>query len=235
MIAGLQKMTLLDYPGKIACTVFLQGCNFRCPFCHNSGLLSGAPEAPIDPEVLFAFLEKRKGLLDGVCITGGEPTLHPGLGALAKKIKEMGFSLKLDTNGSRPEVLRALCKQGLIDYVAMDIKNAPERYAETAGISGLDLAPIKESIAFLLQGSIDFEFRTTVTAQHHTVADMEIIGRWLERICPERKAEKYFLQPYVDRESVLSGGLSAPDKAQLQAFSDALSFYVHSVKIRGLD
>lgn len=235
MIAGLQKMTLLDYPGKVACTVFLQGCNFRCPFCHNSGLLSGAPEAPVDMATFLSFLEKRKGLLDGVCITGGEPTLHPGLGALAEKIKEMGFLVKLDTNGSRPEVLRALCRQGLLDYVAMDIKNAPENYAETAGISGLDIAPIEESIAFLLQGSIDYEFRTTVTAQHHTVAHMEQIGRWLRALSPERKAEKYFLQPYVDRESVLSGGLSAPEKAQLQAFSQALSFYVHSVKIRGLD
>lgn len=235
MIAGLQKMTLLDYPGRIACTVFLQGCNFRCPFCHNSGLLSGTPEQPVSRETLFSFLEKRRGLLDGVCITGGEPTLHPSLAALIADIKQLGFLVKLDTNGSRPQVLQQLCRQGLIDYVAMDIKNSPARYAQTAGLPYFDLAPIEESIAFLLSGTVDYEFRTTVTAQHHTAEDMAQIGRWLCSLAPDSRAEKYFLQPYTDRESVLTGGLSAPEKPQLLAFSEALLPYVHSIKIRGLD
>ena len=176
MIAGLQKMTLLDYPGKVACTVFLQGCNFRCPFCHNSSLLGKAEEPPIPREELMAFLKKRVGLLDGVCITGGEPTLQKELPALLRDIKALGYAIKLDTNGYRPDVLRALVEENLIDYVAMDIKNCPRRYGETAGLPGLDLSKIEESMTFLIRGTLPYEFRTTVTAQHHTPEDMKEMG-----------------------------------------------------------
>ena len=161
-IQGLQKMTLLDYPGRVACTVFLGGCDLRCPFCHNGGLVLGPMPAELDSEELLAFLRKRRGLLDGVCVTGGEPLLRPDLPELLSQIKELGYPVKLDTNGGRPAQLRALAEAGLVDYVAMDVKNSPGRYGETAGVPGLDLAPFRESVSFLLQGTVDYEFRTTV-------------------------------------------------------------------------
>lgn len=235
MIAGLQKMTLLDYPGKVACTVFLQGCNFRCPFCHNSGLLGAAEQPPIAQEELLAFLRKRQGILDGVCITGGEPTLQKELSGLIEKIKALGFAVKLDTNGYRPDVLKVLVSRGLVDYVAMDIKNCPEQYARTVGLSQLEISKIEESMVFLMEGELDYEFRTTVVQQFHTVKEMEVIGQWLQKLCSNQKVKKYFLQCYTDRESVLCGGLSAPEKADLLAFQEILSPRVHSIGIRGVD
>ena len=235
MIAGLQKMTLLDYPGKVACTVFLQGCNFRCPFCHNSGLLGAPEQPPIPREELLGFLKKRQGLLDGVCVTGGEPTLHKELPELLRQIKYLGFAVKLDTNGYRPDVLKALVKDGLVDYVAMDIKNCPARYAETAGVTDPDISKIEESMIFLMEGDLDFEFRTTVVQQLHGVKELEAIVKWFQKLSPFHKVKKYFLQPYTDRDSVLCGGLSAPSKADLQAFVDVTANFVHSVKIRGLE
>ena len=166
-IQGLQKMTLLDYPGKVACTVFLGGCDLRCPFCHNGELVEGETPAALDDGELTAFLKKRQGLLDGVCVTGGEPLLRPELEGLLGRIKELGFPVKLDTNGSHPDRLRRLTEAGLLDYVAMDIKNSPERYGETVGRSGLDLAPFRESVSFLLSGAVDYEFRTTVVRELH--------------------------------------------------------------------
>ena len=161
-IHGLQKLTLLDYPGKVACTVFLGGCDFRCPFCHNGELVAGPlPPPETDDEALLAFLNKRRGLLDGVCVTGGEPLLRPELPDLLARIKELGFLVKVDTNGARPDRLRALVERGIADYVAMDVKNGPTRYAETVGVEGLDLAPVRDSVSFLLSGAVDYEFRTT--------------------------------------------------------------------------
>ena len=234
MIAGLQKMTLLDYPGKVACTVFLQGCNFRCPFCHNSGLLGAPEQPPIPTAELLDFLKKRQGLLDGVCITGGEPTLHKELPDLLRQIKDLGFAVKLDTNGYRPDVLKALVCDGLVDYVAMDIKNCPDRYAETAGIPNLDISKIEDSMVFLMEGELDFEFRTTVVQQFHGTKELEAIGLWFQKLSPEHKVKKYFLQPYTDRDSVLCGGLCAPNKADLLTFQDIAAAYVHNVEIRGV-
>ena len=234
-IAGLQKMTLLDYPGKVACTVFLQGCNFRCPFCHNSGLLNTQGDDSIPLEELMAFLRKRVGLLEGVCVTGGEPTLQKDLPELLRQIKDLGFAVKLDTNGSRPEVLKDLAYRGLVDYVAMDIKNCPERYGETAGVSRMGLDRIQESMVFLMEGSLPYEFRTTVAAQLHRPEDLLSMGNWFRSLCPEKKPEKYFLQPYTDRDSVLTGGLSAPEKGVLQEFLEIISPFVHSAKIRGAE
>lgn len=233
MIAGLQKMTLLDYPGKVACTVFLQGCNFRCPFCHNSSLLGQPEQDPIPVEELMAFLKKRQGLLDGVCVTGGEPTLYKYLQELLQQIKDLGFSVKLDTNGYRPDILKSLVNQGLVDYVAMDIKNCPACYGETAGISAPELTKIEESMVFLMEGSLDYEFRTTVVQEYHTAEDMAAIGQWFRKLSPENTVKKYFLQPYTDRSSVLCGGLHAPNSTQLQAFLDAVKPYVHRTEIRG--
>lgn len=234
-IAGLQKMTLLDYPGKVACTVFLQGCNFRCPFCHNSGLLEASGPESISQEELLTFLRKRVGLLEGVCVTGGEPTLQKDLPELLTAIKDLGFLVKLDTNGSRPAVLKDLVSKKLVDYVAMDIKNCPERYAETAGVSRIDLAGIQESMVFLMEGSIPYEFRTTVARQLHRAEDLLSMGRWFQNLCPEQKVQKYFLQPYTDRDSVLSGGLCAPEREVLTDFLKQISPYVHSAKIRGAE
>lgn len=234
MIAGLQKMTLLDYPGKVACTVFLPGCNFRCPFCHNSGLLTdGGEQIPV--EEFLAFLKKRQGLLDGVCITGGEPTLYPELPALLTQIKALGFAVKLDTNGSNPGVLKALVEAKLVDYVAMDIKNCRERYHATAGSNHIDMDAIEESMVFLMTGTLPYEFRTTVVKQLHCREDFQAMGRWFQKLSPEKKVSQYFLQSYVHRDSVLCGGLSAPESTDLQDFLSAIGAYVHTAKIRGSD
>ena len=146
MIAGLQKMTLLDFPGKVACTVFLGGCNYRCPFCHNTELFTGQVEEVMSTVEFLAFLKKRQGLLDGVCVSGGEPTLCPELEELLGQIKGLGFLIKLDTNGSRPAVLKKLVEAGLVDYVAMDVKNSPRRYAETVGLEKAELSAVEESL-----------------------------------------------------------------------------------------
>lgn len=235
VIAGLQKMTLLDYPGKVACTVFLQGCNFRCPFCHNSGLLGNCQQPQVSRQALLDFLNKRKGILDGVCITGGEPTLQKELPQLIREIKALGFAVKLDTNGSDPQMLMALAEEGLLDYVAMDIKNCPNKYSQTAGIPHPDLEKIRQSMAFLMEGAIPYEFRTTVVSELHTPEDIASIGQWFLEVSPKNKVKKYFLQPYTDRESVLCGGLHAPEQAALASFLDIISPFVHRAEIRGYE
>lgn len=234
VIAGLQKMTLLDYPGKVACTVFLQGCNFRCPFCHNRDLLDAAPET-ITREELLRFLQKRKGLLDAVCISGGEPTLQPDLETLIREIKALGYAVKLDTNGSRPTVLKRLAEQDLLDYVAMDVKNSPAQYGATAGINAMDLTSIEECLSFLLSGTVDYELRTTVADELHSERSFTELGEWLQRLSPEQKAKRFFLQSYVDRDSVLCEGLHAPSTEKLAACRDILAPYVSEISIRGSD
>ena len=235
MIAGLQKMTLLDYPGKVACTIFLQGCNFRCPFCHNSDLLGKEGPEPISEETLFAFLKKRVGLLDAVCITGGEPTLQPGLPDLIRKIRQLGYLVKLDTNGSRPDVLKALVEENLLDYVAMDIKNSPDLYGQTAGVPNMTLCKIEESVRFLLTDKVDYEFRTTVAEELHNAASFTRIGQWLQSLDPDRKAKRLFIQPYVDRDTVLSSGLHTPTAETLHKMAENAAPFAESVQIRGLD
>ena len=232
-ISGLQKMTLLDFPGKVACTVFLHGCNYRCPFCHNAELLEGKPEPLMTVEEFLAFLKKRVGLLDGVCVSGGEPTLSPELRDLLADIKELGYAVKLDTNGSRPAVLKALVAEGLVDYVAMDIKNGPSRYAETCGVSKVDLAAIEESAAFLMSGAVESEFRTTVVSPLHDVASIEEMGRWLHNIAGGKPVKKLFLQPFVDRDTVVFSGLSTPDSAQMAEFVELLKHFVLEINVRG--
>ena len=217
-ITGLQKMTLLDFPGRIACTVFLQGCNFRCPFCHNSDLLDGEGAQQISVEELLAFLKKRKGMLDGVCITGGEPTVQRDLPELLAQIKALGYPVKLDTNGSNPAMLKALVGEGLVDYVAMDIKNAPGEYARTAGVPGMALSKIEESMAFLMEGSLDYEFRTTVVRELHTEENFREMADWILSLSSGKPAKRLFLQPFVDRDSVLCPGYSAPEQDAMERF-----------------
>ena len=232
-ISGIQKMTLLDFPGKVACTVFLHGCNYRCPFCHNAELLEGRPEPLMSEAEFLSFLKKRVGLLDGVCISGGEPTLSPGLKDLLREIKAMGFAVKLDTNGSRPAVLKELVEAGLVDYVAMDIKNSPGRYSATCGVSGVDLAAIEESARFLIGGPVDFEFRTTVVTPLHDEESIVKMGRWLHNLAGKKSVKKLFLQPFVDRDTVVFSGLSAPNTAQMAAFVELLKPFVLEVSVRG--
>lgn len=230
-ISGLQKMTLLDYPGKVACTVFLAGCNFRCPFCHNSELLDGTAEAVMEVPELLSFLEKRRGLLDAVCISGGEPTLQPELVSLIARIKAMGYLVKLDTNGSRPEMLEELVSRNLLDYVAMDIKNSPRRYDETAGCA-VKRENLEESIRFLAQGAVDYEFRTTVAAQLHDAQSVEEMGQWVKGLA-KRKVRRWFVQPFTDRDTVMFSGLCAPNEQQLSEFVGILSRFSEETSVRG--
>ncbi len=232
-ISGLQKMTLLDYPGKVACTVFLQGCNFRCPFCHNSGLLGAGDGELMTAEEFLAFLSKRTGLLDAVCVSGGEPTLSRELPDLLRGIKDLGFAVKLDTNGSRPEVLKELVNGGLVDYVAMDIKNSRNAYSTTTGCNP-DMTAIEESLRFLLEEHVDYELRTTVVAQFHSEATIAEMGAWLQSLVPGVKPKKLFLQPFADRDSVLQSGLTTPDEHTLKTFAAILSPYVGQIAIRGV-
>ena len=228
-IQGLQKMTLLDYPGKVACTVFLGGCDFRCPFCHNGELVLSPAPAEMNQEELLAFLKKRQGLLDGVCITGGEPLLRPDLPQLLEAMKALGYPVKLDTNGSHPRELVDLVERKLVDYVAMDVKNSPERYPETVGVPGLDVGPIRESVGFLLEGLVDYEFRTTVVRELHDEDSFRAIGPWLSG------AKRYFLQSFVDRDTVIQEGLHPWDRDHLQGFAALVRPWVPSVELRGVD
>ncbi len=228
-IMGLQKMTLLDYPGLVACTVFLGGCNLRCPFCHNASLVlpqrKGAPL--MTQEELVEFLKSRTGKLDGVCVTGGEPTLYRDLPELLRQIRQLGFRVKLDTNGTRPEVLKSLMQEGLLDYVAMDIKNSPARYAETCG--GIEvLDAVRESAALLMNGTVDYEFRTTAAYPLHLPKDMEDIGKWLEG------AKKYFIQGFVDSGDLIGTDLRALDRQEMEALLHAVSPYIPQAALRGV-
>ena len=227
-IHGLQKMTLLDFPGKVACTVFLGGCDLRCPFCHNAELIDGTTPAVMEDGELLDFLEKRQGLLDGVAVTGGEPLLRgDDLMRLAEKIRELGYPLKLDTNGTHPERLRKFIDAGLVSYVAMDIKNSPERYAETCGLREMDLAPVRESVSLLMEGRTDYEFRTTTTAELHDAESFRKIGEWI------RGAKRYYLQKFTDRDTVPFEGFHAPGEDEMQQYLSIARKYVPEAEIRG--
>lgn len=227
IISGFQKMTLLDFPGKVACTVFTGGCNFRCPFCHNALLVTENYKSEFTEEEILSFLEKRKGLLDGVCITGGEPLLQPDIADFIKKIKAMGYAVKLDTNGSFPEKLKALVNDGLIDYVAMDMKNSIEKYALTTGSNDSILPGIEESIDFLLDGAVDYEFRTTVVKEYHTISDITAAA---ERI---KGARRYFLQYFEDSGGLISDGLHPVDKETMEQMKDAARIHIPDTAVRG--
>jgi len=231
MIAGLQKLTLLDFPGKVACTVFLAGCNYRCPFCHNAELFTGKPEELLTEEAFFAFLEGRKGLLEGVCVSGGEPTLTPHLEAFLQKIKALGFAVKLDTNGSRPAVLKKLAQQGLLDYVAMDVKSCHEGYAAATGTDP-DLEAVEESLRFLIDGQLPYELRTTLVSQLHDEGCITRMGQWLASLVPGKIPTNLYLQSFVDRDTVAFSGLTAPTENLILRYRDILAPFVTDVTIR---
>lgn len=255
-IHGFQKLTLLDYPEHIAATVFTGGCNFRCPFCHNGDLVLRPQAAPlISEEEVQAVLRKRRGMLQGVCITGGEPTLQRDLREFILKVKELGFLIKLDTNGYRPEVLKSLLAEGLLDYVAMDVKAAPANYAAATGIPGIDVSPIQESVELLKACGIPYEFRTTVVKGIHSVDEFEEIGRLLAG------SRAYYLQGFRESENLLGecileksswseqackgqvqaagvfGGrsLSAFDKDSLEKMANIARKYIDRVELRGVE
>ena len=228
VFGGFQKLTLLDYPGKMACTLFTKGCNFYCPFCHNSFLVDKTDDAEnISAEEVLSYLKKRQGILEGVCITGGEPLLNGGIEDFIKEVKSLGYSVKLDTNGSFPQKLKDLAEKRLIDYVAMDIKNSLQKYAETSGCENLDLSKIEESIDFLLSGKIDYEFRTTVVREFHTVDDIKKIS---ERISG---AEKYFLQCFVDSGNLIGNDLHPVDDDTINCMKKIAENKIKFVEIRG--
>ncbi|WP_270394890.1 anaerobic ribonucleoside-triphosphate reductase activating protein [Mediterraneibacter massiliensis] len=230
VIQGLQKLTLLDYPGKVACTLFTAGCNFRCPFCHNASLVTHVDRKnDIPEEEVLAFLKKRRGLLDGVCITGGEPLLQPDIEVFIRKIRDLGYLIKLDTNGSNILLLKRLAEEGLLDYVAMDIKNAPDKYGVTIGIEEYDLENILQSVEFLLSGSIPYEFRTTVVREFHKREDFAAIGRWI------RGAEKYYLQSFQDSGDLIAPGLRGYTKEIMEQALAIVRKNVPNAELRGVE
>lgn len=228
-IDGLQKMTLLDFPGKVACTVFLGGCNFRCPFCHNALLVTDLPQKPdYTADEILDFLKKRQGLLDGVAITGGEPLINSELSDFIKEIRKLGYSVKLDTNGSFPDRLKKIVGDGLVDYVAMDIKNCREKYTQTVGLSALDVSKIEESVDFLKSGAVDCEFRTTVVREFHTVEDIRKAAEWISG------AKRYFLQNFVDSGNLIDSSVGGVDKETMLRMRDAAADFVPQTEIRGI-
>ncbi len=232
LISGLQKLTLLDYPGHVACTVFTAGCNFRCPFCHNAPLV--LPERiegdPNGAETVLQFLKKRQGILDGVAITGGEPLLHPDLPDFLRAIRDLGYQIKLDTNGSFPERLEQVVRAGLVDRVAMDIKNAPALYAKTVGLRELDLKAVERSKDFLLSGRVDYEFRTTVVKGLHTAESLTEAAGWI------RGAAEYYLQQFKDSGDIIAvEGLGAFSAEEMQSLAGRIRPIVPTVKLRGVD
>lgn len=226
---GFQKLTLLDYPGKVACTLFTAGCNLRCPFCHNASLVTHIDNVvSYDEGEILDFLQKRQGILEGVCITGGEPLMQSGIIDFIKKVKELGYSVKLDTNGTFPEKLTMLAESKLIDYVAMDIKNCKEKYALTSGITDLNIGNIEKSVEFLLSGKIGYEFRTTVVTEFHTPQDIGEIAKWI------KGADKYYLQNFVDSGDLIEDGLCAVSPEIMQNMRAIASEFIPNTQIRGV-
>jgi len=229
-IHGLNKTTLLDYPEHVAATLFCGGCNFRCPFCHNSDLVLNPDCQPrIPEEEIIDFLKKRKNVLSGVCITGGEPTLQKDLEIFISRIKEMDYLVKLDTNGYCPETLEKLVDKQLLDYIAMDIKSGMTGYAAATGIDNLKIERIKTSIDFIKHCGVQYEFRTTVVKGLHTREDFTEIGPMIQG------GKAYFLQQFKDNENVMIPGYQSFSREEMEEFAKIVRSYVKQVKLRGMD
>ena len=229
IINGFLKMTLLDFPNHVACTVFTAGCNMRCPFCHNASLVTKInSDERISEKYIMNYLEKRKGLLDGVAITGGEPLMHTDIADFIKDIRSLGYKIKLDTNGTFPERLSALIDKGMLDYVAMDIKNCPEKYAETTGVPSFDFTPVNESVKILTEGKTDYEFRTTVVRQFHDISSIERAASFIAG------AKQYFLQSFTDSGNLIGKNMCAVTKDEMLKMAQAAQKYVLKTFVRGI-
>lgn len=227
-ICGLTKTTLLDYPGKVATTVFLGGCNFRCPFCHNGDLVLYSQKMPVyEMDEIMAFFQKRKNVLEGVCISGGEPTLYDDLPKFITDIKNMGYLVKLDTNGTNPQMMTELVDEKLVDYIAMDIKASPNLYEKVCN-SLVDMESIQASVNFLLEGKIPYEFRTTMVKEFHTMKEMDEIGQWI------KGAKSYYLQNYQETDKNICKGFHAFEKEEMEAIREQLGKYIKNVVCRGV-
>ena len=227
---GLQKLTLLDFPGRMAATVFTGGCNFRCSFCHNRSLVFlNENDGEISQDDILEYLSLRNKVLDGICISGGEPLLHPGIKSFIKKVRKLGLQVKLDSNGSNFEALKELIDEKLVDYVAMDIKNSPSKYSLTVGLQNFDLSEVEKSKNYLLENHVDYEFRTTVVKQFHEVDDFKEIGKWI------KGAKRYYLQNFEDHGSCIVEGLSAVESTDLEKMKQVVQEYVEDVQIRGVE
>lgn len=228
-IQGFQKMTLLDFPGKVAATVFLGGCNLRCPFCHNASLVTHIdPSAACGEDAVLSYLTKRRGIIDGICVTGGEPLLRTDIAPFLEKVKSLGLLVKLDTNGTFPDRLRALVEAGLVDYVAVDVKNAKERYAATVGLEGFDVTPIERTLQFLREGAVSYELRTTVVREFHDADAIRSLAEWIEG------APRYYLQTFADSgDLIASEPLHPVPRAEMEEMAKIARSYIPEVKIRG--
>ena len=229
---GLAKLTLIDYPGKMACTVFTGGCNFRCPFCHNALLVTElelASDMIMEEEEVLQFLDKRQGILEGVCITGGEPLLQPDIASFMEKVKEKGYLIKLDTNGSFPERLKEVTDRKLCDYIAMDIKNSREKYAATVGLEKFDTSVIDESINIIRASGIDHEFRTTFVKELHDMDSARGIAQWIEG------GDRYFIQNFKDSGDIIGEGYHGFESADLTAFSAEMRPFLPNIRLREIE
>ena len=226
---GMNKTTLLDYPGHVAATLFTGGCNMRCPFCQNSTLVLAPQNQPeISEQEVLAFLRRRQGILEGVCITGGEPTLHPNLKNFIRRVRELGYLIKLDTNGYRPQFLRQLLEERLLDYVAMDIKASKEHYGIACGLPELELHRIEESVELLKASSIPYEFRTTVVKGIHSPEEFTAIGQWLQG------CRAYYLQSFRDSGQVMQPGFAEFERTELEEMRERAAQYIPQTAMRGL-
>lgn len=228
IIGGLTNLTLLDYPEKVACTVFTVGCNFRCPFCHNNSLVCGNGGKQIAVGEVLRFLQKRKNVLEGMCLTGGEPLVQQGVEDFLQQVKDMGYLVKLDTNGAYPERLQTLVKQGLVDYVAMDVKNSKDKYAVTVGCGNADLDKIEQSVAYLKSGAVDYEFRTTVTGNLHDEQSISALAEWLAG------AKRLYLQKFVNSGDLIDMNTIGCDDDTMRRYLDIARKYVPNTELRGL-
>ena len=226
---GFQKMTMLDFPGYVACTVFTPGCNFRCPFCHNSLLVTRMNDSEIyTEEDILSYLKKRQSVIDGICISGGEPLMHDDIFDFVGKVKELGFLVKIDTNGSFPEKLERLISSGNIDYVAMDIKNCPDKYEETVAVADFDFEPVRKSVQLLLSGKVKYEFRTTVVKEFHSIQDMMKIGELIQG------ADRYFLQHFIESEGNIQQCLTPLCREEMENLRLSVLGFVKNAELRGI-
>lgn len=228
--SGMEKLDLENWDGKIVCTLFTAGCNFRCPYCHNGPLVLNPQSSPKIPwEDIISYLRKRAAVIDAICITGGEPTLMPDLRDKICEIKDIGYLVKLDTNGTRPDVVKLLHQQGLIDYVAMDIKNSKDKYASTCGLQKVDIEDIEETVSYILSSSLDHEFRTTAIEEFHDLMDFQDIGHLI------KGAKRFYIQKYIDREGCIARGYHPVDKQKALIYKAVMEKYVEEVELRGYD